>query len=147
MSRDCSSGRGISDARERIWPVTENLERPASNADRLLVTAHGDARNVPGPCGAERARVRLTEEQRGLAVRYLPLARHLSRRLYATSPTPPEDLHATACIALAEAARNYDPSRNVGFGTYARHRIRAALREFSDCLSVAPRSDHLADPG
>jgi hypothetical protein len=139
------SGRGASHAGEGHCPVTTNLERPVHNADRLLLTSGGDARDVPRPRGPEAARVLLTEEERALAVRYLPLARHLSRRLYETSPTRPEELHATACIALAEAARNYDPSRNVGFGTYARHRIRAALRVFTDCLPVAARSDHLAD--
>ena len=33
-------------------------------------------------------------------------------------------------MALVEAARNFDPSRKVGFSTYARHRIRGALRDF-----------------
>jgi Sigma-70 region 2 len=109
--------------------MVAKLEWPARHADRLSVTA-ADARDFPSRRGVGRARVLLTQEQRALAVRYLPLARQLSRRLYATSPTRPEELHATACMALAEAARSYDPLRKVGFGTYARHRIRAALREF-----------------
>jgi hypothetical protein len=141
------SGRLASQAIEGPRPVTANRERPALDADRQLLTTGGDARDFPKPRGAGGARVLLTEEQRALAVRYLPLARHLSRRLYEDSPGTPEDFHATACIALAEAARNYDPSRNVGFGTYARHRIRAALRVFTDCLPVAPWRDHRADPG
>jgi hypothetical protein len=141
-----TSGRGASIAKEGPWPVTMNLDRSTPMADRLLSTTGGAARDVPRPRGLEGARVLLSEEERALAVRYLPLARHLSRRLYEISPTRPEELHATACMALAEAARNYDPSRNVGFGTYARHRIRAALRVFTECLPVAPRSDNLADP-
>ena len=129
MTRECSSSRGASHVRERHWPATVKFERPAPNPDGHLSTAAGAARNFPEPSGAERARVFLTEEQRTLAVRYLPLARQLSRRLYATSPTHPAELHATACMALAEAARSYDRSRKVGFGTYARHRIRTALRD------------------
>jgi Sigma-70 region 2 len=147
VSRELSSGRDASYPRERPWSVKPNLERPAPHADRLLSSSVAEVQDFPKPRGAEGARVFLTAEERALAVRYLPLARHLSRRLYETSTIRPEDLHATACMALAEAARNYDPSRNVGFGTYARHRIRAALRVFSDCLPVAPRYDHLADRG
>jgi hypothetical protein len=129
VRRECSRGRSASCASEGPWPVGTNLGRPAPNGVRSVLTAGGDARDFPGPSGAERARVLLTEEQRALAVRYLPLARHLSRRLYATSPTHPAERHATACRALAEAARSYDRSRKVGFGTFARHRIRAALRD------------------
>jgi hypothetical protein len=139
VRRECSRGRSTSCAREGPWPVGTNQGRPARNGVRNVLTAGDDARDFPTPCGAERPRVLLTEEQRALAVRYLPLARHLSRRLYATSPTHPAELHATACMALAEAARSYDRSRKVGFGTYARHRIRAALRDsqrdFSGCTA------------
>jgi Sigma-70 region 2 len=139
VRRECSRGRSASCASEGPWPVGTNLGRPVPSGVRSVLTAGGDARDFPGSPGAERARVLLTEEQRALAVRYLPLARHLSRRLYATSPTHPAELHATACMALAEAARNYDRSRKVGFGTYARHRIRAALRDsqrdFTGCTA------------
>src|SRR5262249_42190619 len=34
-----------------------------------------------------------------------------------------------ALLALVEAAQSFDPSRNVNFATYARHRIEGALRD------------------
>ena len=77
-------------------------------------------------------RVPLTEEQRELAVNYSadgarslpsvwmhdlagPIAKSWSRR---------------RIWHLVEAAQTFDPSVSVGFGTYARHRIRGALRDF-----------------
>jgi RNA polymerase sigma factor (sigma-70 family) len=33
-------------------------------------------------------------------------------------------------MALVEAARTFDPARKVNFATYARHRIRGALRDY-----------------
>jgi RNA polymerase sigma factor (sigma-70 family) len=44
-------------------------------------------------------------------------------------PVEQEELQSIAYLALVEAARTFDPSRNVNFATYARHRIRGALRD------------------
>jgi RNA polymerase sigma factor (sigma-70 family) len=41
-----------------------------------------------------------------------------------------EELRSTAYMALVEAARTYDPARRVNFATFARHRIRGALRGY-----------------
>jgi RNA polymerase sigma factor (sigma-70 family) len=81
-------------------------------------------------------RIPLTEDQRGLAIRYLPMARHLAQRLCAIWPDKRDELESTAYLALAEAAQSFDSSRKVGFGTFARHRIRAALRDFQRLLSL-----------
>jgi RNA polymerase sigma factor (sigma-70 family) len=81
-------------------------------------------------------RIPLDEAQRGLAVRYLPMAHQLAQRLCAIWPADREEVHSTAYLALAEAAHAFDSSRKVGFGTFARHRIRAALRDLQRLLSV-----------
>jgi RNA polymerase sigma factor (sigma-70 family) len=53
-----------------------------------------------------------------------------------------EELRSTAYMALVEAARNFDPARKVNFATFARHRIRGALRDYS--RRVASESWHNA---
>jgi RNA polymerase sigma factor (sigma-70 family) len=81
-----------------------------------------------------RDRIPLTEEQQLLATRYLPMARHIALRLEPTWPSERDELQSTAYMALVEAARTFDPTRRVGFGTYARHRIRGALRDLERIL-------------
>ena len=75
------------------------------------------------------ARKPLTEAQQDLAARYLPLARSIARPYKARWPRLKEDFESAAGMALVEAAEAFDPSRNVRFATFARHRIRGALRD------------------
>ena len=72
----------------------------------------------------------LSEEQRGLASRYLPLAESLASAYRARARVEREELKSTAYMALVEAARTFDPARKVNFATFARHRIRGALRDY-----------------
>jgi RNA polymerase sigma factor (sigma-70 family) len=74
-----------------------------------------------------RGRGPLTDEQRALTVRYLPMARALARRMVDLLPGEAEEMESTAYLALVEAAQTFDPSINVNFATYARHRVRGAL--------------------
>jgi RNA polymerase sigma factor (sigma-70 family) len=67
----------------------------------------------------------------------LPLAKALSRRVGAIWPRERDDIRATAYLALVEASRTFDPARGVSFSTFARHRIRFALREFQRLLYSA----------
>lgn len=72
---------------------------------------------------------------------YLPLvgaiARALSRRL------PPsvelDELINDGVIGLIEAMRRYDPTRGVGFSTYAGHRIRGAMLDGLRVRDPLPR--------
>jgi RNA polymerase sigma factor (sigma-70 family) len=41
-----------------------------------------------------------------------------------------DELRSAAYLALVQAARTFDPARKVNFATYARHRIRGALRDY-----------------
>src|SRR5271166_2730202 len=101
----------------------------------IFLTTDGNSRHF-SECGLDGVHGPLTEEQRELAARYLPLAHQLAQRRCTTWPTNSEGLYSTARRALVGAARTYDPSRKVGFGNYARHRIRAALRDFSRLYSA-----------
>ncbi len=95
-------------------------------------------RKVYSDRGGKRREIRpLTEEQRRLAVRHLPLARSLTRRVESLWPTERDDIRSTAYMALVEAARNFDPERGISFSTFARHRIRGDLREFQRLLYSA----------
>ena len=57
----------------------------------------------------------LTEDQRELACRYLPLARKLAKPLKSMFIQWKDEFDSAACLALVEAARSYDPSRNIRF--------------------------------
>jgi DNA-directed RNA polymerase specialized sigma subunit len=71
----------------------------------------------------------LTNRQRRLAVRYLPLATALARRKEKTCGAEREELESIAYLALVEAAGAFNRSCKVSFATYARCRIRWALRQ------------------
>jgi RNA polymerase sigma factor (sigma-70 family) len=115
-----------------------------------LATASADATLRPGG-GAwpapKHARFRkfrtgLTDEQRGLASRYLPMAESLAKAYRSQQRIEREELRSTAYMALVEAARTFDPARKVNFATFARHRIRGALRDYLRCvLSESWRSE------
>jgi RNA polymerase sigma factor (sigma-70 family) len=76
-------------------------------------------------------RAGLDDDQRGLAARYLPMAESLADGYKSRHRIEREELRSAAYLALVEAARTFDPRRRVNFATYARHRIRGALR---DCV-------------
>lgn len=71
----------------------------------------------------------LNAEQQALATRYLPLARALALPLKMTWPSARDEFASAAMLGLVEAAESFDPERDVKFATFARHRIRGALRD------------------
>jgi RNA polymerase sigma factor (sigma-70 family) len=103
-----------------------------------LTPASADAGNRPGggPWPSRNhakfrpLRTGLTDEQRGLASRYLPMAESLAKAYRTRQRIEREELRSAAYMALVQAARNFDPARNVNFATFARHRIRGALRDY-----------------
>lgn len=62
---------------------------------------------------------RLTDEQRDLAARYMPIANSISRRLARRWPAYKDEMRVAAEDALIYAARLYDSGRGVKFSTYA----------------------------
>jgi RNA polymerase sigma factor (sigma-70 family) len=79
----------------------------------------------------------LGEEQRSLATTFLPLAQTLARHYRFLGQNECEELESAAYMALVEAAQTFDPARKVNFATYARHRIRGALRDYHNHLKSA----------
>jgi RNA polymerase sigma factor (sigma-70 family) len=86
----------------------------------------GDAAPYPAKCDPRGRRGPLTDDQRCLVVRYLPLARALARKL-GRSESEFEELISAAYLALVEAAQSYDPAYTVKFTTFAYYRIHGAL--------------------
>ncbi len=125
-------------------------EGPSSAGRRSFATSSGahrasralDVGNRPGPDGwaakgrAPHSAIRsgLNDDQRGLAMRYLPMAQSLANGFSLRQNVERDDLRSTAYMALVEAARTFDPVRKVNFATFARHRIRGALRDYARFL-------------
>jgi RNA polymerase sigma factor (sigma-70 family) len=91
---------------------------------------------------ARSGRAPLTAMQQGLAARYLPMARALAKPLKKAWPNAYEEFESAACLALVEAAESFDPSRNVKFATFARHRIWGALRDVQRQLMARGWRNH-----
>lgn len=74
--------------------------------------------------------------------KYLPLVRNVATRMAMGFPRSVElsDLINTGVIGLIEAFKNFDPSRNVKFETYAVPRIRGAILDELRALDWVPRS-------
>jgi RNA polymerase sigma factor for flagellar operon FliA len=72
----------------------------------------------------------------------LPLVGHIVRDVATRVPThvDREDLMSAGLLALAQAARAYDPARGVRFASYAATRVRGALLDELRGLDWASRS-------
>jgi RNA polymerase sigma factor (sigma-70 family) len=58
------------------------------------------------------------------------MAKSLAKAFESRQRIEREELQSTAYMALVQAARTFNPYRKVNFATYARHRIRGALRDY-----------------
>jgi RNA polymerase sigma factor (sigma-70 family) len=101
---------------------------PPARASSAATATDGEGRSYRQNYEPGR-RIPLTDEQRVLAARYLPLVKSIVRRLQTRQQVEREELQSTAYMALVEAAQKFDPSRMVNFATFARHRIRGAVRD------------------
>ena len=121
IERRCGEfGRGFSEKTNPNRPVFGCGTTPG---------ARGENGSYPEKCNPRARRSPLTEEQRQLVSRYLPLAKAMVRR--ARYPgLEREELQSSAYMALVEAAQTFDPAKNVNFATFARLRIRGALSDF-----------------
>ncbi len=92
----------------------------------------GNAADQPAPNGATRS-LRVTD--------YLPLVGAIARALSRGLPPSVEldELINDGVIGLIEAMRRYDPTRGVGFSTYAGHRIRGAMLDGLRVRDPLPR--------
>ncbi|MGP0067150.1 MAG: sigma-70 family RNA polymerase sigma factor [Isosphaeraceae bacterium] len=132
------------DACGRAFPVKSNPNRPPLQSEPKPV-ARGETPAYPEKCNPCARRSPLTEDQRNLASKYLPLACAMVRRTR-HSAMDREEMQSAAYVALVEAARLYDPSKRVGFATFARHRIRGALIDYRRASQGLSRSRTRIEP-
>lgn len=69
----------------------------------------------------------LDAERRELAARYMPLALSTARKFATGWKWIQDEMESAALVALVDAARTFDPSRNVHFPTFLRKRLFGAL--------------------
>ena len=88
-----------------------------------------------GPEGRTRRKRRaLTPPRQRLAMRFVALAKSLSRPYKLRWPTFREEFEGTSMLALVEAAESFDPTRAVRFATFAQYRISGALRTLQSSI-------------
>jgi RNA polymerase sigma factor (sigma-70 family) len=124
--------RGIS--ARAAFPEKANPFRPVAAASARRREARGDRRPFPRRCDPAARRQPMTEEQRQLTRRFMPMAEHLARRMSRRLRLDFNELRAEAYAALVDAARLFDPEHGANFSVYARPRILGALwkyREFT----------------
>ena len=92
-------------------------------------TRRASARKVRAPRGPRRKRSKLTPALQRMVLRYLPLARKLSKSSKAAWPQYAQEFDASAYLALVEAAESFRPEHNVNFATWARIRIKGELHD------------------
>ena len=96
-----------------------------------------------GTAAQSPAATTLTPAELDAAVRaHLPLVGHLVREMLGRLPShvSREDLVSAGMAALAHAAKAFDPSRGIPFGSFATTRIRGALLDELRGLDWASRS-------
>jgi RNA polymerase sigma factor (sigma-70 family) len=116
-------------AAQAAFPEKANPNRPDPAASEPWREIRGEARPFPERCHPHRSRRPLTDEQRELVTRYMPMARMLARRSVGGS-VGHDELQAEAYAALVEAAQSFDPEHGANFAIYARPRILGALRDY-----------------
>ena len=67
-------------------------------------------------------------DREALVLRYLPLARHLSRRYFTAAEG--EDLEQVASLGLLKAIDRYDPTRGIAFTSFAVPTILGELKRY-----------------
>jgi len=81
----------------------------------------------------------LGESDDALLQRYGTIVDRVARRVAARSghAVSPDDLWSAGALGLLDAARRFDPARDVRFETFAEHRVRGAM------IDELRRMDHL----
>jgi RNA polymerase sigma factor for flagellar operon FliA len=90
---------------------------------------------------AEYARTRDPLLRDALAVRHLPLAKFVARKMSANLPSNVEldDLVSWGSLGLLDALEKFDPGKGVQFSTYAVTRIRGAILDGLQQMDWAPK--------
>lgn len=74
-------------------------------------------------------------DRRELAAKYIPLALATARKFAYGWGWIRDEMESAALVALVEAARTFDPARNVRFATFLRKRLMGALLDTRRSMS------------
>lgn len=126
-----------------VEPACEPADEPVSEESRIA-KEFADEPPVCPPSQALRAygsQVRQSQEDQ-MIVQYLPLVHRIVSQVvtYLHPPLSREDLVSAGTIGLVKAARDYDPSKDAEFKTYAYIRVRGAVIDELRQWSFAPPS-------
>jgi len=130
MGDDSSRQREPADSKHGLIGKRVRPDQPMPAAASRLGPRHGPPRDDAEICARYCDRASMTDDQRDLAVRHLSLARAIAWRAARIGTSEGEELESAAYMALVEAALTFDAARKVNFATYARHRIRGAIRDY-----------------
>ena len=100
---------------------------PLAPADGV---GNDDATPTSSPAVPTLAQKPLTAAEQDLVDAHIRLAFHLVNRRYGRDHPFADDLAQEACLGLMEAARRFDPSRGLAFGTYAGWWVRSKISGF-----------------
>lgn len=83
----------------------------------------------------------LTAAQEQLLLEHLPVVRHIARNIHERLPqhVELEELIGAGTLGLVDAARKFNPTKNVQFRSYAQFRIRGAILDSLRSLDWSPR--------
>ncbi len=121
----------------------EEQKIPAEGASEVSRMAAQFTADQPVPAGqalrAYGSQVRETQEER-LIVQYLPLVHRIVSQImtYLHPPLDRDDLVSAGTIGLVKAARDFDPTKDAEFKTYAYIRVRGAVIDELRQWSFAP---------
>jgi len=125
---------------EAVSAPADAVEGEGKGAGEVAVGSNGNGLGAAA-AKAYRRHSRQPQEDR-LILEYLPLVHKIVGQVtsYLQPPLSREDLVSAGTIGLVKAARDYDPSRQAEFGTYAYIRIRGAIIDELRGWSFAPPS-------
>lgn len=116
-------------------PLTEQIRE-----ERLVRESRGHLNNVAlRAYSGQKQSLRAGVEDAQIA-EYLPLVGKIARQVvtYLKPPLSFEDMVSAGTVGLVRAARDYDPSHQAEFKTYAYIRIRGAILDELRCWSFVP---------
>ena len=116
-------------------------ERSITVTERVADMAPGLGQPCSQPKSAVPVAAALTTEQEALLIESLPLVRLVARGIHDRLPAHIEldELVSAGTLGLVDAARKYNPSKNVQFRSYAQFRIRGAILDSLRTLDWSPR--------
>ncbi len=96
---------------------------------------------VPAPARERGVSEPMTAAQEQLLLEHLPIVRYVARSMHERLPkhVELEELVSAGTLGLVDAARKFDPVKNVQFRSYAQFRIRGAILDSMRSLDWSPR--------